>query len=76
MPMFITYRKTGEVYVMYLDDYSRLALGRERLNLRRHAEHVRLAEQLQSEERQDRRSHLAVRQALRRAGGLAQARAR
>jgi hypothetical protein len=61
---------------MYLDGYSRLELGRERVVLRRHAEHARLAEQLASEEREDRRSRLDLRQALRRAGGLAQARAR
>jgi hypothetical protein len=61
---------------MYLDGYSRLSLGRERVVLRRHAEHARMAEQLQIDQREDRRSRLALRQALRRAGGLAQARAR
>jgi hypothetical protein len=76
MPTFITYRQDEGGDVMYLDGYSRLELGRERVVLRRHAEHARLAEQLASDERDRRRPPLALRQALRQAGGPAQARAR
>jgi hypothetical protein len=63
--------------MMYLDEYSRLALGRERMEqLQQEAGRARRAEALASGEREERRSRLALRQALRRAGGLAQARAR
>jgi hypothetical protein len=63
--------------MMYLDNYSRLALGRERMGqLQQEAERARLSKALASGERDERRSGLALRQALRRAGGLAQARAR
>jgi hypothetical protein len=66
--------------MMYLDDYSRLALGRERMEQLQQeagrAGRAGLAEALASGEQEKRRSRLALRQALRRAEKLAQARAR
>jgi hypothetical protein len=63
--------------VMYLDGYIRLALGRERMErLHQEAAQARLNAESNASEQQERRSRLALRQALRRAGGLAQARAR
>jgi hypothetical protein len=63
--------------VMYLDGYSRLALGRERMErLHQEAAHARLNAESNASAQDVRRSRLALLQALRRAGWLAQARAR